>query len=81
MSWELQSSVISSSHDFQEEFKQAVQAEAGVQGGFEFSASASHKEVVRKAESRKQNFVYSRAYQQNHGLQLDLSNEGENWAH
>jgi hypothetical protein len=75
MSWESQSSVISSSYDFQEEFKVAVNAEAGVQGGFEFSGSASQKDIVRRTESRKQSFVFSRAYQENHGLQLDLSNE------
>lgn len=75
MSWESQSGVISSSYDFQEEFKQAIGAEAGVQGGFEFSASASQKEIVRRTESRKQSFVFSRAYQQNHGLQLELAND------
>jgi hypothetical protein len=36
MSWESQSSVVSSSYEFQDEFKKAVSAEAGVAGGFEF---------------------------------------------
>ncbi|MBN9511160.1 MAG: hypothetical protein J0I21_18905 [Alphaproteobacteria bacterium] len=75
MSWESQSSVISSSYDFQEEFKLAVEAEVGVQGGFEFTGSASHKDIVHRTESRKQSFVFSRAYQENHGLQLDLAND------
>src|SRR5882724_1686244 len=42
MSWESQSRTISSSHDFQEEFKSAVTAQVGVEGGFEFSGSESY---------------------------------------
>jgi len=74
MLWETQSSVISSSYEFQQEFKTAVNAEAGVEGGFEFSASASQKEIAKRSESRNNSFVFSRAYQENHGLQLDLQN-------
>jgi hypothetical protein len=75
MSWESQSGVISSSYEFQEEFKVAVNAEAGVGGGFEFSGSTGQKEIRRMTEARKQSFVFSRAYQQNHGLQLDLDSD------
>ena len=75
MSWETQSSVISSTHDFQQEFKQSVEVEAGVEGGFEFSGSTSHREITRQTESRKHSFVFSRAYQENHRLTLDLLNE------
>ncbi len=74
MSWETQSSVISSSAEFQQEFKRSVEADAGVEGAFEFSASQSYREVSRQAESRKESFVYSRAYQENHRLTLDLAN-------
>jgi hypothetical protein len=75
MSWESQSRAISSSHDFQEEFKRSVTAEAGVPGGFEFSGSASYGSITRETESRKHTFVYSRAYQENHGLHLHLDDE------
>ncbi len=74
MSWETQSSIISSSAEFQEEFKQSVEADAGVEGAFEFSASHSLREVSKQAESRKDSFVYSRAYQEDHRLTLDLAN-------
>ena len=74
MSWETESSVISSSAEFQEEFKRTVEADAGVDGLFEFSGSASHRELTGLAESRKASFVYSRAYQENHRLTLDLDN-------
>ncbi|MGE3820860.1 MAG: MAC/perforin domain-containing protein [Isosphaeraceae bacterium] len=74
MSWETQSSVISSGGEFQREFKRSVEADAGVEGLFEFSGSNSRREVARQAESRKDSFVYSRAFQQNHRLSLDLDN-------
>lgn len=75
MSWESQSRLISSSYEFQQEFKVAVEADAGVDGVFEFSGSASRSEVSRLTESRKNTYVYSRAYQQNHGLELDLGDD------
>ena len=48
MSWESASTVISSSHEFQQELKVAVEADAGVEGGFEFSASASSREMEKQ---------------------------------
>jgi len=73
MSWESQSRLISSSYEFQQEFKIAVEAEAGVEGVFEFSGSASTRQMESLTQTRKQTFVYSRAYQQNHGLELNLA--------
>jgi hypothetical protein len=72
MSWETASTVISSSYEFQQELKVAVSAEAGVEGGFEFSASASSRDMERQTGSRKRAFVYSRAYQEDHILDLSL---------
>jgi hypothetical protein len=75
MSWESASTVISSSYEFQQELKVAVEADAGVEGGFEFSASASSREMEKQTQSRKRTFVYSRAYQEDHILDLDLDND------
>ena len=75
MSYETRSSVISSSFDFQQEFKNSVEANAEIPGVFEFSGSLSHKEITRQTETRKNSFVYSRAYQENHILTLALENE------
>jgi hypothetical protein len=75
MSWETASTVMSSSHEFQQELKVAVSADAGVEGGFEFSASASSREMETQAGSRKRTFVYSRAYQEDHIVDLDLDND------
>jgi len=75
MSWESASTVMSSSSDFRQELKLAVEADAGVEGGFEFSASASSREMEQVTQSRKQSFVYSRAYQEDHILELDLDND------
>ena len=75
MSYESASTVISSSYEFQKELKVAVEAEAGVDGGFEFSASASSRDMERQTGSRKRTFVYSRAYQEDHILDLDLDND------
>jgi hypothetical protein len=75
MSYESASTVMSSSDDFQKELKLAVEADAGVEGGFEFSASASSREMERVTQSRKRTFVYSRAYQEDHILELDLDND------
>ena len=68
------SSVVSSSYDFQEDFKRSVEVSAGVEGVFEFSGSASFKEITQRTESRKNSFVYTRLYQENHLLALDLDN-------
>jgi hypothetical protein len=75
MSYESASTVISSSYEFQQELKMAVSADAGVDGSFEFSASASSRDMERQTESRKRTFVYSRAYQEDHILELTLDNE------
>jgi hypothetical protein len=74
MSWETASTVMSSSYEFQQQLKVAVSAEAGVEGGFEFSASASSRDMERQTGSRKRTFVYSRAYQEDHILDLALDN-------
>jgi hypothetical protein len=57
MSYESQSSVISSAYELQQELKRSVDVEAGVEGAFEFSGSASVKEVEREAGTRKNSFV------------------------
>lgn len=75
MSWETASTVMSSSYELQQELKVAVSAEAGIEGGFEFSASASTRDMERQTGSRKRTFVYSRAYQEEHILDLDLDND------
>ena len=49
--------------------------EAGVEGAFEFSGSASVKDIERQSETRQHSFVYSRAYQEDHQLVLDLLHE------
>jgi hypothetical protein len=72
MSYESASTVMSSSYEFQQELKVAVSAEAGVEGGFEFSASASSRDMERQTGSRKRTFVYSRAYQEDHILDLSF---------
>jgi MAC/Perforin domain-containing protein len=72
MSWETMSTAMSSSYEFQQELKMAVSADAGVEGGFEFSASASSRDMERLTGSRKRTFVYSRAYQEDHILDLSL---------
>lgn len=76
MSWESQSRTISSMRDFVEEFKSTVSANAGVEGGFDFSGSSTCSNVEKDTQKRKQTFVYSRAYKQNHGLRLDFHDEG-----
>jgi hypothetical protein len=43
---------MSSSYEFQREVKVQVDVDAGVEGGFEFSASASNREVEKLTESR-----------------------------
>ena len=74
MSWETMSTVMSSSYELQQELKMAVSADAGVEGGFEFSASASSRDMEKEAGSRKRTFVYSRAYEEDHILDLDFDN-------
>jgi hypothetical protein len=75
MSYESASTVMSSSYEFQQEMKIAVSADAGIEGGFEFSASASSRDMERQTGSRKRTFVYSRAYQEDHILDLDFDND------
>jgi hypothetical protein len=75
MSYESYSTVMSSSYEFQQEMKLTVSADAGVEGAFEFSASASSRDMERQTGSRKRTFVYSRAYQEDHILDLDLDND------
>jgi hypothetical protein len=75
MSFESQSAVISSAYDFQQEFKKSVAVEAGIEGAFEFSGSASVTDIERETNTRQHSFVYSRAYQEDHQLALDLLNE------
>ena len=75
MTYDTQSAVISSAYDFQQEFKKSVAAEAGVEGAFEFSGSASFTDIERETNTRQHSFVYSRAYQEDHQLALDLLHE------
>jgi hypothetical protein len=70
----VESSVISSSEEFQRSFKESVDVDAGVEGVFEFSGSRSVKDTAEQARSRKNSFVYSSYYQENHKLWLDLDN-------
>jgi hypothetical protein len=75
MGYESASTAMSSSYEFQQEVKLQVDVDAGVEGAFEFSASASNREVEKVAESRNRTFSYYRAYQDDHILDLDLDNE------
>lgn len=75
MTYDSHSAVVSSAHDFQQEFKKSVAVDAGVEGAFEFSGSASVTEIERQTETRQHSFEYSRAYQEDHQLALDLLNE------
>ena len=75
MSYVSASTVMSSSYEFQQEMKVSVSAEAGVEGGFEFSASASSRDMEKQTQSRKRTFVYSRAYQEDHIVDLDFDND------
>jgi hypothetical protein len=75
MSYESASTVMSSSYEFQRQLKLAVGVEAGVDGAFEFSASASSRDMEKQTESRKRTFVYSRAYQEDHIVDLDFDND------
>jgi MAC/Perforin domain len=73
--WDATSGAISSTYDFDQEFNQLVSAEAGVQGAFEFSGSVSFIEIMHVTQSHKETFVYSRAYRETHGLQVDMTDE------
>jgi hypothetical protein len=75
MGYESASTAMSSSYEFQQEVKLQVDVDAGVEGAFEFSASASNREVEKVTESRNRTFSYYRAYQDDHILDLDLDNE------
>jgi hypothetical protein len=66
--------VISSTFDFQQEFKQSVKVDAGVEGAVEFSGSVSSRDVEQQTQTRTHSFVYSRAYREVHHLELDLNN-------
>jgi hypothetical protein len=44
--WDSTTGTISSTYEFEQEFRGSVSAEAGVPGTFEFSGSASYKEVM-----------------------------------
>jgi hypothetical protein len=74
MHWETASTTMSSSYQFRNELKLAVDVDAGVEGGFEFSGSATSRQMEDVTQSRKRTYVYSRAYQEDHTLDLDLSN-------
>jgi hypothetical protein len=75
MGYESASTAMSSSYEFQQEVKLQVDVDAGVEGAFEFSASASNRDVEKVTESRDRTFSYFRAYQDDHILDLDLDNE------
>jgi hypothetical protein len=71
--WETASTTMSSSSEFQQQLKVAVEVDAGVEGGFEFSGSASSSKMEDVTQSRKRTYVYSRYYIENHTLDFDLS--------
>jgi hypothetical protein len=50
--------LMSNSYDFQREFSKSMEANAGVEGIFEFSASQSFKTTARETESREEIFTY-----------------------
>ena len=71
--WEATTGTISSSYEFRrDEFKRSVKADAGVDGMFEFSASASTSAITSGTETRKQTFVFARAFRATHGLEAKL---------
>jgi hypothetical protein len=74
LEYESMSTTMSSSYEFQKELKVAVEVDAGVEGGFEFSGSVSTRDMESVTQSRKRTYVYSRAYQVNHTLDFDLDN-------
>jgi len=65
-------SLIYNSYDFQSEFSSSIEANTGVTGLFEFSASKSFKEIVEASSSRKQVFTYVIVHVQNHVVSMDL---------
>jgi hypothetical protein len=75
LSYASQSAVISSSYEFQQEFKDSVGLDVGLDGAFEFSGSKSFRDIESVTASRTSSFVYSRAYSENHRLALDLYHE------
>jgi hypothetical protein len=73
--YESAATAMSSSYEFQREVKVQVDVDAGVEGGFEFSASASNRDVEKLTESRDRTFSYFRAYQDDHILDLQLDDQ------
>lgn len=65
-------SLIRNSFDFQNEFSSTLEANAGISGFFEFSASGSYKEISNVSESRQRVFTYVTVYVQNHIVELEL---------
>lgn len=65
-------SLMYNSYDFQSEFSSSIEANTGVTGLFEFSASKSFKEIAEASSSRKQVFTYVIVHVQNHVVSVDL---------
>lgn len=65
-------SKIFTSYDFQSELTKTIEANTGVAGLFEFSASTTFKEVTQTTESRERVFTYVIVFVQNHKVALNL---------
>jgi len=72
-SYDWQSSVISSVADLQNTLKQSADVSAGMEGAFEFSGSATYKEIQNLTESRKHSFVYARAFVELLSVSVDIA--------
>jgi hypothetical protein len=62
------SGVLSSASDFHDSIQSSVKVNAGVKGAFEFSGSASFKDISKETNSRKRSFVYTRAVAEIHSV-------------
>ncbi|MBK1662215.1 MAC/perforin domain-containing protein [Paracraurococcus ruber] len=69
-----ESRIVSSTFEFQDSFSSQLSMNAGVEGVFEFSASASYRQVESQTQSRKYSYLYSRAHRVENIVKLDLLN-------
>ena len=65
--------LMSNAYDFQREFSESIEANAGVEGIFEFSASKTFKSTARESASREEVFTYLIAHHTLCVATLDLS--------
>jgi len=75
-SYDWMTSVVSSAAELQTTLKQSAEASAGLKGLFEFSGSASYKDIKSQTESRKRSFVYSRALVELVAVSADIEDKG-----